>query len=156
MAMMIAVVCLILNGFGQVKPVENKKNNTDSKVEKPQLTAKVKSTDTIMRKKINEYATVKLSTDMSKLTDSEKKVIGLLIDVSTFMDQIFWMQTWGDKMVLLKNLRNEDARKFAEINYGSWDRLDNNKPFMPEMPIRMVWLMAGIWQQLIMQILSFK
>jgi hypothetical protein len=83
----------------------------------------------LMIDKINEYATVKLTTDNSKLTDVEKKLIVSLIDVAKIMDQLYWLQTWGDKELLLNSIQNENERKFVMINYGPWDRLDNNKPF---------------------------
>ena len=45
------------------------------------------------------------------------------------MDQLFWKQTFGDKAVM-ESLTDEHARTYAIINYGPWDRLDSNKPFI--------------------------
>jgi hypothetical protein len=86
--------------------------------------------DSIMKTKIAEYATVKLTTDISKLSDNEKRMILILIDVAKIMDNLYWMQTWGDPNILLKNITCENEKKFVLINYGPWDRLDNNKLFV--------------------------
>jgi hypothetical protein len=83
-----------------------------------------------MQKKVNEYAVVKLTTDLSKLTDKEKQMIPILLDVAQIMDDIFWEQTWGDKHALLDTIKDPYAIQFVAINYGPWDRLDENKPFI--------------------------
>ena len=83
-----------------------------------------------MQKKVNEYAIVKLTTDMSKLTEKEKQMIPILLEVAQIMDDIFWEETWGDKNALLDTISDPDAKQFANINYGPWDRLGENKPFI--------------------------
>ena len=83
-----------------------------------------------MQKKVNEYAVVKLTTDLSKLTEKEKQMIPILLDVAQIMDDIFWEQTWGNKNTLLDTIKDPYAKQFAAINYGPWDRLDENKPFI--------------------------
>jgi hypothetical protein len=83
-----------------------------------------------MQKNVNEYAVVKLTTDMSKLTDKEKQMIPVLIEVAQLMDDIFWLETFGDKNALLDTIKDPYTRQFVEINYGPWDRLGGNKPFI--------------------------
>ncbi len=83
-----------------------------------------------MQKKVNEYAVVKLTTDLSKLTEKEKQMIPILIEVAQVMDDIFWLQTWGNKNALLDTIKDPYTKQFAAINYGPWDRLDENKPFV--------------------------
>lgn len=75
------------------------------------------------------YITVKLTTDLTMLTESEKKVIPKLIEAAKIMDELFWQESFGDKEEFLKNL-NEEDRVFAEINYGPWDRLNDNQAFL--------------------------
>jgi len=84
----------------------------------------------VMQKKVNEYAVVKLTTDLSKLTDKEKQMLPILIEVAQIMDDIFWEQTWGNKNALLDTIKDTFTKQFATINYGPWDRLDENKPFV--------------------------
>ena len=83
-----------------------------------------------MQKKVNEYAVVKLTTDLSKLTEKEKQMIPVMLEVAQIMDDIFWEQTWGNKHALIDTIKDSYAKQFVEINYGPWDRLDENKPFI--------------------------
>jgi len=83
-----------------------------------------------MQKNVNDYASVKLTTDLSKLTEKEKQMIPILIEIAQIMDDIFWEQTWGDKNALLDTISDPFAKRFAEINYGPWDRLGENKAFI--------------------------
>jgi len=78
------------------------------------------------------YKKVKLTSDLSHLDDNQRKMIGLLIDASQIMDKLYWLQAYGDKESLLKSIKDPKARRFADINYGPWDRLDADKPFLPE------------------------
>jgi len=76
------------------------------------------------------YAPVKLTTDLSQLSDAEKSMIPILIEAAKIMDGLFWKQAYGDKDALLASIEDEKVKKFVEINYGPWDRLAENKPFI--------------------------
>lgn len=78
------------------------------------------------------YKEVVLNSDLTHLTDNQKKMIGLLIDASKIMDDLYWKQAYGDKQALLDSISDPDACRFAEINYGPWDKLDGDKPFLPQ------------------------
>jgi hypothetical protein len=73
---------------------------------------------------------VRLSTDVEALTDSERRMIPHLIRAAESMDRAYWEQAYGDKEKLLSSLESEAARRYAEINYGPWDRLDDDEPFV--------------------------
>jgi len=83
-----------------------------------------------MQQKVDEYAVVKLTTDLSKLTEKEKEMLPLFIEVAQLMDDIFWEQTLGDKSAFLDTISDVAVKQFAIINYGPWDRLDENLPFV--------------------------
>ncbi|MDP4267891.1 MAG: Zn-dependent hydrolase, partial [Bacteroidota bacterium] len=87
--------------------------------------------DSVMKEKLNQFAIFKLTTDFSKLTRKEKQMLPILIDVAKIMDEIFWEETLGDKEEFLKTIKDDYARKFALINYGPWERLNGDKPFIP-------------------------
>ena len=55
--------------------------------------------DSTLQAKISQFAVVKLTTDLTKLTEKEKKMIPLLINASKIMDDLFWLQAFGDKNV---------------------------------------------------------
>jgi hypothetical protein len=76
------------------------------------------------------YAPFRLTADLSQLSANERRMIGLFIDAAQIMDGLFWRQAWGDREQLLAGLSDPRTRQFAEINYGPWDRLDDNRPFV--------------------------
>lgn len=76
------------------------------------------------------YASFELNADISHLSDNEKQIVKILYDVARIMDGLFWQQTIGGKSDFIKGISNENTRRFAKINYGPWDRLANNKPFI--------------------------
>ncbi len=85
---------------------------------------------TTMQKNINEYVPVTLTSDLSKLTDNQRKMITILIKASDIMNGLFWYETYGDKDALLNSIDDNDTKRFVEINYGPWDRLKADKPFV--------------------------
>ena len=46
------------------------------------------------------------------------------------MDDLFWIQAYGDRDALLSSVADQDARRFIEINYGPWDRLVLDEPVL--------------------------
>lgn len=83
-----------------------------------------------IEKKLAQYTTVRLTTDLSKLTENERRMIPLLIDAARSMDAIFWQQSYGDRDSLLEGIRDPATRRYADVNYGPWDRLADNAPFL--------------------------
>ena len=83
-----------------------------------------------------KYTTVRLTADLSRLTEKERQMIPLLIDAAKAMDEIFWIEAYGAKDSLFRALADVDARRFVEINYGPWDRLDGNEPFIEGTPTK--------------------
>ena len=83
-----------------------------------------------LRQKVDEYAVVKLSSPlMETLSDKDKQVLNLFRAAAVVADGLFWQQTFGDK-ALMENLENQAAKDYAMINYGPWDRLDDNSSFV--------------------------
>mgnify|MGYP001812408320 CR=1 FL=1 len=77
------------------------------------------------------YADFTLTADLSYLTDNQREMIGVLIEAAEIMDGLFWRQAYGDDYRgFLDGLGVSDEGRFAEINYGPWDRLDGNRPFI--------------------------
>jgi hypothetical protein len=77
------------------------------------------------------YTQFTLTTDLSYLSDNQREMIGILIEASHIMDDLYWRQAYGDGyQEWLASIGVDEIRHFAEINYGPWDRLDGDKPFM--------------------------
>jgi hypothetical protein len=97
---------------------------------KPIKQVTVEQNWTDMQIKLSKYATFMLKSDLSVLTENERKMLPILIKAASIMNKLFWFEAYGDKNQLLDNISNEETKKFVEINYGPWDRLDGNKPFV--------------------------
>jgi Peptidase family M49 len=83
-----------------------------------------------MSQKIKEYKEVELKADLSQLSSNQKTMIKLLIEAAEIMDDLFWKQAYGDKNEILSKIKDPDLKRFVEINYGPWDRLNGNAPFI--------------------------
>jgi len=92
----------------------------------PKYEASVKD----IKDRVEAYQSFRLTTDLSALSPSQKEMLPLLFEVTDIMDNLFWQQAWGDKEQLLGNIKNNHLRRYAEINYGPWDRLRDNEPFI--------------------------
>jgi hypothetical protein len=79
---------------------------------------------------LSKYTTVRLTSDLTQLSDSERAMIPLLIDAGQAMEEIYWTEAYGDGQALLRSIEDPSLRRFAEINYGPWDRLAGNEPFI--------------------------
>jgi hypothetical protein len=116
----LAFSALLLASCGKTNKTKEVKNSTDTnKTQNPE--------DALLGK----YTTVKLEADLSSLTENEKLMLPLLIDAAKIMDDLFWEQALGEpKDEFLGKIKNEKLKQFAIYNYGPWDRLDDNKPFI--------------------------
>jgi len=113
MAIIAFAVSLSFSSCGNKKGGEKKGEPTDS-----------------MKQKVDEYASVKLTTDLSHLQESEKAMLPYLFEAADIMNDLFWLQTYGDNKKILDSIKDENVKKFFMINYGPWDRLDDNKSFI--------------------------
>ncbi len=95
-------------------------------------------TDTVIVDSLQDYVSqrlpiyekVRLTSDLHQLTPSERKVLPLLIEAAKIMDELFWKQAYPQRDSLLATIKDEKTRNFLMINYGPWDRLNGDKPFV--------------------------
>ncbi len=78
----------------------------------------------------DKYTPVPLEADLSSLSANQKRMIPLFIEAAQAMDEVFWEQAYGNRDSLLSTLEDPELRRFVEINYGPWDRLNGNEPFI--------------------------
>ncbi len=81
-------------------------------------------------RKVAQYAPFRLSTDMTQLSDRQKMMVPILIKAARIMDELFWVEAYGDKEALIGSVPDSATRRFVEMNYGPWDRLDGNRSFV--------------------------
>ena len=97
---------------------------------KPKTTEMIEKSE--MQMKVEEFAYVDLNAPelIAQLSETEKQLIPIFIQIAEIMDQLFWKQTFGDKSIL-DTITDPDMAEFVAINYGPWERLNNNKSFVP-------------------------
>jgi hypothetical protein len=109
-------------------------DKTEARKAKSQVTNE--GTFTTMQDKLDDYVSVKLTTDLSKLTENEKKILPLLIRAADIMNNLYWEQAYGNKADLLASITDEEVKKFVNINYGPWDRMNDNQSFVEGIGIK--------------------
>ena len=86
--------------------------------------------DTELKEKVESYAVVEVSSPLyDALSENDKHIVSLFRQAAQIMDGLFWKQTYGDKTEI-DNLPDGYAKAYAMINYGPWDHLDDNNPFI--------------------------
>ncbi len=83
-----------------------------------------------MEQKVGEFAEVELTADISHLSENQKQMLGHMFEAASIMDDIFWQEAYGNKKELLNGIDDAATRAFVKINYGPWERLNNNEPFI--------------------------
>jgi len=119
------VGCSIIAGLASCTNNQEKKA---AKAEKPSVARD--SLQQYVHSRIRIYEPVKLTTNLNALTANQRKVLPLLIQAAGIMDDLFWKQTYPQRDSLLTATRDEKTKAFIKINYGPWDRLNGDKPFI--------------------------
>lgn len=114
MTVVIVSACLFLT------TVSCKNRKTDTRREKARCE---------MQKLVEEYAYFDLTTDLSNLDESDRQLIPIFFKIGKIMDDLFWKQTFGDR-TLLDTIRCSWRKELARLNYGPWNRLDDDRPFV--------------------------
>lgn len=78
-----------------------------------------------------QYDTVKLTADLTQLSDSDRQMLPILIQAAQEMDSIYWLEAVGPADSVLGSITDPGLKRLALINYGPWNRLDGDKPFVP-------------------------
>jgi len=94
-----------------------------------------KDTDFI-KSKLAKFTEVELTVDRSTLTDNQFEVIKHLVKAAEAVDEIFWNQSYRHSLAMKNELEksndsiDQDYLHFLNINYGPFDRQDNENPFI--------------------------
>ena len=59
-------------------------------------------------------------------------MLKLLFQVADIMEELYWAQVFPDKEVALSSMTNEHVIRFFKINYGPWERLNGNLPYLSD------------------------
>lgn len=85
----------------------------------------------MIERKVNEFVTVPLTSDISHLSDNQKKMLEKLFQVADIMDALFWEEACPQKDEILAGLTDPEVIEFFHLNYGPWERLNGDLPFLP-------------------------
>ena len=94
-----------------------------------QKTQEEQEENSAMKQKVEEFALVDLTTDLNLVGENEKQLLPIFIQIAEIMDELFWLQTFGDRSEL-DTISDKWTKEFTEINYGPWERLNDNLPFV--------------------------
>jgi hypothetical protein len=119
---LLGLACTVL--FGCAAPATDDAPDAESSSET--AAAAAAGADTALA----QYASVRLTANLSHLSPRQREMITLLIEASRIMDELFWLQAYGEPVPLLNGIDDPELRQLARINYGPWDRLDGDRPFI--------------------------
>lgn len=89
-----------------------------------------------IKERLAQYAPTEITYDASVLNEEQKKVLEKLILAAKHMDNIFWKQASPVGLEIKKKLEDskdpaaKDFLHYLNINFGPFDRLDGNRPFI--------------------------
>ena len=106
-------------------------NSSDKAPAESDTAMHVDATESLAPVRPEVYADFSLVSDLEGLSDGQRQMLVLLIEVSEIMDDLYWQQAFGENHSdWLASIDDDRTRYFADINYGPWDRLDAEKPFI--------------------------
>lgn len=132
----ICVGLLAAWGCGTTEPAATK----GDEVEKPKAAqaepAKAKEEKTVtpdLKAMAAKFAPTEIGVDEAKIPEKHRKVIVKLVEAARIMDDLFFRQVSKKNPDWRAQLQADpaaaDALALFEINYGPWDRLEENAPF---------------------------
>ena len=86
--------------------------------------------DQMLGDKVKQFTETEIKYDKSLLNDNQKKVVENLYYASKIMDDLFFSQVYSKNYEVREQLKSENEKKYFEIMFGPFDRLDHNKPFI--------------------------
>ena len=92
-----------------------------------------------VKEELAKFAPVKIAVDRKNMTSSQRSVVKELIAAAREMDKIFLTQVWSGNAAMKIRLEKAGSKDSAlldyfNINFGPYDRLDHDKPFIDGVP----------------------
>lgn len=73
---------------------------------------------------------IRLDGSIALLAPRQRAMVSHLVAAASEMNAIFWQQSYGLRGSFLSSVDDPFLRRWAEINYGPWDRFRGNLPFI--------------------------
>ncbi|QHT67705.1 Zn-dependent hydrolase [Rhodocytophaga rosea] len=119
----IAFIAILMLGSCSGKQTETENQQQASQIQPADIS-------TTMKARLSKYVSVRLNASLLSLTAKEKQMLPLLIEAAQVMDELFWMEAYSNKDSLLQAITDLEQKQYVQINYGPWDRLENNESFI--------------------------
>lgn len=93
-----------------------------------------------VRAKLSRFAPAELGPQPGTLSDAQMAVIRKIVEASERVDEVFWRQASEDGLALYRHwsARKDDdsaaVTRLLRINYGPWDRMSADEPFLGVRP----------------------
>ncbi|MBP7461020.1 MAG: peptidase [Candidatus Delongbacteria bacterium] len=90
----------------------------------------------VLQAKIERFSVTPIGFDSTGLNPQELQMISLLVQASRLMDSLFLMQVYAGNPEIIQKLESKDCeyyqalRRYFNIMFGPFDRLDHNQPFI--------------------------
>lgn len=88
----------------------------------------------------DRFSPVELTADLSGLPENERQAVAKLVEAARLFERIFLRQVWSGNEALEKSLAldstplGQERLRAFQINKGPWSRLDQDAPFLPNVP----------------------
>lgn len=86
----------------------------------------------ILENKLSSFTSVKLETNIDHLSVNQKQMLKIFFEIADIINDIYWVEAYGDKQQLMGTTESPVLRSLYAINYGPWERLNDNKAFLPQ------------------------
>ncbi|HMB43310.1 MAG TPA: Zn-dependent hydrolase, partial [Luteimonas sp.] len=96
----------------------------------PAATATPTTANVDAQQHLNDYAVVPLTADLSAFDDKGKRMLARLVEAAQVTDDLYWLQSWPDRSGLLASAPDAATRELLALNFGPWDRLNNDTPII--------------------------
>ena len=89
-----------------------------------------------VHQQLDKFVPVEIAADLSQLSKGDRQALSKLVDAAKIMDEIFLRQVYHKNVVIqeeLKQGKNPDYAvllKYFTLNFGPFDRLDGDAPFI--------------------------
>ncbi|HET9227900.1 MAG TPA: peptidase, partial [Thermoanaerobaculia bacterium] len=89
-----------------------------------------------IEQRLAKFTPTPLQADLTALSEEDRHVLDLLVQAARQMDEIFLRQVWEGNAEMREKVKTLGgaAAEYYAVNAGPWDRLDEFKPFLGDMP----------------------
>src|ERR1041384_122285 len=93
-------------------------------------------------KKIRRFAPTVMTANTARLSPNDRKALQKIIAAAKLYDPLYLRQVWSGNETLLKQLETDKTGlghmrlHYFKINQGPWSQLDENEPFIANVPKR--------------------